>query len=128
MIIDRVELAWAAGLFEGEGGWSQQTYTTTKGVAHYYPRANLVGSDLDVLERFQNIIGFGKLSPKQINLGKKPMWVWQTSSVEQTQALYAMLWPWLGKRRRSRIREIVLCSRLGQKVAVAPYKKASVSA
>lgn len=129
MIIDREQLAWAGGLFEGEGGWSQQVYTTTKGINRYYPRANLVSSDLDILEKFQTTVGFGKISPKRTNIGTKCMWVWQTSSVEQTVALCAMLWEWLGSRRRSRIREIILCSRVGQKVTVAPYKtKASVSA
>lgn len=120
MTTDHIQLAWAAGLFEGEGNFSQYEYKGVNG-SIYYPRAALVSSDKDILERFQEIVGLGNITSKKKNLGKKDMWVWQTGSVEKTQALYAMLWKWLGERRKDRIREIVLCSRQGIKVSVAPY-------
>jgi len=93
-------LAWAAGLFEGEGSWSLRHQA--------YPSARLAMTDEDVVRRFAatlELLGGRVHGPYRGT--NKPYWVWQLSGFERVQALYAMLWPWLGNRRRSRGAEVV---------------------
>jgi hypothetical protein len=98
----RENLAWAGGLFEGEG-----CISCTKGNLI----ALTVGStDEDVLRRFAEIIGIGSVrgpcAPKS-NLGKKPYWVWQANGFAKGQAVIAALWPFLGERRKARASELI---------------------
>lgn len=99
MILNKMELAWAAGLFEGEGS----IYTTgNKGIT-----IALASSDLDVVTRFANILNFpiklrltkGKVS-NITGLPYKDMYEWRTSRFEFCQAAIALLWIWLGVRRK----------------------------
>jgi hypothetical protein len=48
-------VAWAAGVFEGEGS------ITLGGNSDWDVQANLGMTDRDVMERFQNIVGFAGL-------------------------------------------------------------------
>jgi hypothetical protein len=97
------EIAWAAGLFEGEGSLG------------YYSKkcsATLVTTDRDVLERFAAVVGLGKIEksprmPRPSNFAKKPQWVWKAVSFEDVQAIVAAFWPWLGERRRQRVAEVL---------------------
>ena len=54
MEISREKLAWAAGLFEGEGCF----YINEKGK---YVNATVTSTDKDVLDAFLQVIGFGKI-------------------------------------------------------------------
>jgi hypothetical protein len=100
------DLAWAAGLFEGEG-----CFTLNKGsTGRVTPRASVTSTDLDVLERFQQTIGFGLLRAKRhkdMPSRYKDKWEWAASGHELVQALMAMLWPGLSKRRRERAVEVL---------------------
>jgi hypothetical protein len=49
------DIAWAAGMFEGEG--SMGVY------GHNAPRLTVTMKDLGVLKRFQKIVGVGTLLP-----------------------------------------------------------------
>jgi hypothetical protein len=69
--------------------------------------AQLGSTDLDVLEKFASIVGVGHLTGPYAHKGRKTSWTWQTGKFEHVQALVAMLWPWLGRRRRVRAREII---------------------
>src|SRR3990167_9215425 len=111
MNINREGLAWAAGLFEGEGYFSipkanGRVASITTGINGF--------TDLDVLQRFMTIAQMGRilgpynrLSPTT-GLPQKPSYQWLVCSFEEVQALVAMLWPWLGARRRGRAKECLL--------------------
>jgi hypothetical protein len=104
----REELAYAAGLYEGEGTVcaSYGTFLTKSGERR--PRQSpgfqlKIGmTDLEPLERFQEAVGFGTIygpyEKKQI--GWKPYYHYSVDSFEKTQAAIAMLWSWLSPRRR----------------------------
>ena len=97
------DLAWAAGLFEGEGTVSY----------HGSPYVCMTTTDLDVLERFHAVMSFGTLvGPYEASYpGKtKPYWRWQAYGLEKTQATIAYFWPYLGQRRRERYKEILAVS------------------
>ena len=103
MIINREQLAWAAGIFEGEGCFN------------FYPsngsrmmQATLVSTDKDVIEAFQSVIGWGTIYEREPQKeGWKRQWRWHVSTFEEVQALVALLWPWLKSRRQSKCKEML---------------------
>ncbi len=101
--IDREELAYAGGLFEGEG------YFTLRAGSHTMRSAAGVNmTDPEPLERLMAAVSMGTiLGPRDMGTGRKPMYVWAVHTRERVQALVAMLWPWLGPRRRARAREVL---------------------
>ena len=120
-VIDREKLAWAAGLFEGEGCIARQANREKKARGNYrvyvHPHMAIMMLDRDRIEQFHEIIGKDLGHFYQVNrkdrVGKPPFWSWQTSKHEDVQAVVAMLWHWLGPRRRARYIEIVTEQRRG---------------
>lgn len=98
------DVAWAAGLFEGEG-----CFSTTKHSSGVYPRASLKTTDLDVLERFHKIVGVGTIvrdNRRVGSLGNKTLYTWRVQNIEGFKVAANMLRPYLGKRRLARLNEI----------------------
>jgi hypothetical protein len=91
-----IEIAWAAGLFEGEGCISK----TNKGAV----RLDLAmkARDLDVLRHFKRVLKSGKLYGPY----KNGMVHWLAFGRESSVAVLMDLWPFLGKRRRQRAIEL----------------------
>ena len=134
MNISREDLAWAAGLFEGEGCILNRFHND---------RVLAVGAristytDLDVLQRFKDIIGFGKITGPYQRYGPdgspyKTSWSWKADSFEEAQATIALLWPWLGKRRREKAKECLALFhkrdlRSGKGISRRPILKEHVS-
>ena len=94
------EIAWAAGLFEGEGCFSLQRRSTNPGSCNL--RAALRMVDEDVVRAFAEIIGVGRVSGPS----SKQMWEWKASG-EEAEQTYALLGPWLHSRRRARYVELL---------------------
>jgi hypothetical protein len=91
----QVDVAWAAGVFEGEGCISFTTYKDKK-----YPRLSVGMTDKDIVERFVAIVGFGSVSgPKQQKPHWKPRYDWQVCNRTEVQRILSMFLPWLGNRR-----------------------------
>ncbi len=86
------EIAWAAGLFEGEGCFSSTCEKT--------PRASMASTDLDVLERFAKIVGCGSIKPthRKQKAHHKSSWQWYSLNGEFDR-VYGMLRKWLSPRR-----------------------------
>lgn len=97
----REELAWCGGLFEGEG-------TITGTATAHAPFARVSMSDRDDIERFAACFSFGGVSRIDgAKPGYKAMWTWSTGGFPHVQALVAMLWPWLGVRRKAKAKEVL---------------------
>jgi hypothetical protein len=96
-----VDLAWAAGLFEGEGCLFDRAKTSGA--------AKIQMTDLDVLERFARIIGFGRVLSDTEPRGarRKIMHYWQVQNTADTIKLIELLGPWFGERRRKRADELL---------------------
>jgi hypothetical protein len=108
------DVAWAAGLFEGEGSVIMTSARVGK-----TPKLALSMTDEDVVRRFYQKVGLGHVNGPYIRTdGTKPQWAWNVTSFEKVQALIAQWWPWLGSRRRARATEVLLAARL------APIKAA----
>lgn len=99
------EIAWAAGLFEGEGTWLLRK---GKGA---HPQIALQMCDRDVVERFARIVGVGREIRVERRSLRNPahsdMWRWELTNVRDARHLIEMLVPYLGERRRAKAEEIM---------------------
>lgn len=122
MVVSRIEMAstedmaWAAGLFEGEGCIVARTRrgpTKKDGTGERRPfvlmELMLVMTDRDVVERFNRVLGVGNTNPrrrtKSTQTHWKDQWVWRAGGTGAL-ALYEQLRPYLGERRRRRGDEV----------------------
>lgn len=105
-------VAWAAGLFEGEGCFTQHRSSPQRrdGVKPVSAVATLVMTDEDVVRRFHSVVGVGVVRPERRSLKNrrwKDVWVWQGAGFENTQHIVTLFWPWLGSRRRARAAQVL---------------------
>jgi hypothetical protein len=100
------EIAWAAGLFEGEGSWN--AYYRNGPRSKMNVSARLAMSDEDVVKRFAAVVGFGTMRARSVSMAHyKPMTEWYTQRRANVRALIVMFMPYLGDRRRVRAQEIL---------------------
>ena len=96
----RTEIAWAAGLYEGEGS----VVLTEWGL-----KLQIRMTDEDVLEHLRTILGGNLNGPYQYNVEgrppRKPFWIWSLGGPE-VDRVCRLLEPWLGKRRRGRMEQL----------------------
>ena len=90
----RENLAWAAGLFEGEGSIIRRRKKETNLV--------LATTDFDVLSKFCSILGHGRIYGPYTRPNTKPIWRWSCSGSKNCIAILAALWTFLGVRRKER--------------------------
>lgn len=98
----REEIAWAAGLFEGEGCISQ-------GRGILVLRLN--STDEETPLRFCRIVQGGTVygpyrNTQRDGYARKPFWVWVGESVDALETL-RLIFPWLSARRRARAQELI---------------------
>lgn len=93
-----LEIAWAAGLFEGEGWLS--SYQREYG-AKIQPQIGLASTDRDVVERFHRVVGCGAISTQKPGTGgHKPCHAWRVYEAEQVRRVIALFMSYFGERRR----------------------------
>jgi hypothetical protein len=102
------EVAWAAGLFEGEGSIYIQRKKTTNGSTWEYAHLKLGMTDEDVVQRFRDIVGVGSVSPARLRPPRKPMYYWACNGRSNFRLVAEMLRPWLGERRLAKLAEVEL--------------------
>lgn len=94
-----LDVAWAAGLFEGEGCWN--AYVREGGKIQMQARLGM--TDRDVVERFAQVVQCGaiheRLSREQHH---KPMYEWYVYEAEKVRDLIALFLPFMGERRRAK--------------------------
>lgn len=112
------EVAWAAGLFEGEGAiWITKRDSLL--------RIRLSSTDLDVLQRFHAAVGVGYiLGPYKPNGSKTPegrklIYNWETNRLPEIAEVLDAFRPFLGERRKARMDEVFALYR------AAPIKRHS---
>src|SRR6266508_3156220 len=94
--MDRHELAWAAGFFDGEG-WANRA---RRGV-----QSRINQSDNDgvphVLVRFRRVVGCGRIHGPVREDGHQDLYYWDATSRGDVQAVAKAIWPWLGDVKRA---------------------------
>jgi hypothetical protein len=63
-------------------------------------------TDLDVLERFQRVVGVGKIGKAEAVPGRKPIWQWYVYRRADIVALLDRMEPQLGARRLEQAAEL----------------------
>lgn len=99
------DIAWAAGLFEGEG-----SITCRKGSDGEIIQMvmSLTMVDEDVVERFCEVVGCGTVAQYFYGPNKdKIKYQWYTGKSDTVVRLFSELQPYLGKRRTNRGLEII---------------------
>jgi len=98
VIIDREELAWAAGFFDGEGSVGLYKHNKAR---YKYLRLSVGQTDKEVISRFnRSIDNLGTINKRKHIPNRKPFWVVSVSGFENTQAIITMLWSWLSRPKR----------------------------
>jgi hypothetical protein len=119
------ELAWAAGLFEGEGCLSFVGRRGPHGRRNV--RASLSMADADVVWRFASIMGTGSVYA-QPRPGRD-LTTWTTTCLADFELLVERLSPYFGERRRARVVELVRVMNLppGNPGRRGPRRKLSIA-
>ena len=95
-------IAWAAGLFEGEGCFSTTGRPGVRG--RRSARAMLGMKDRATVERFRDVLGFGRIYKQRRE--SHVLWMWQTTNNGDFERAVRLLSPWLSERRLQRIKEL----------------------
>jgi hypothetical protein len=104
------EIAWAAGLFEGEGCVYISKRLTVGKLERATVSLVVSSTDLDVLERFFAVVNCGKILHESGSWsGKQPHWKdtyeWRTAKRDEVKELLYQFLPWLGSRRTEKAEE-----------------------
>ena len=94
--MDRHELAWAAGFFDGEG-WANRSGRSVQ------TRINQASLDdmPTVLLRFQRVVGVGRLKGPHREKGKQDLYWWEATSRSDIARVADLIGPWLCPVKRS---------------------------
>ena len=87
------DIAWAAGLFEGEGCISDSGVNTVA--------LHLGMSDRDIVDRFHGIVKVGSVTTTTAGR-KRPLYYWSVANSTDVIAVLDMLQPYFGVRRTER--------------------------
>ena len=88
----RIDLAWAAGLFDGEGSTSTLKAQRDK---YTYLRMSVSQKDRRVLDKFQVIVGAGKVYGN-----KRGMHSWDCFRKDDVLKVLKKLWPYISEQKR----------------------------
>lgn len=110
-VVNREELAWAAGFFDGEGTAVLANVNSTR--ERDYPTPSLAVTQHfspELVERFQRaVLGLGKVYGPHMSKGTAwhPRWMWQCRRPHEVLAVAPLLWPWLGSTKRQQIATVI---------------------
>lgn len=101
MIDDPIQLAWAAGFFEGEGN----IYVPPPRTAGHGLRLTVYqscdGGEPPELQRFARVVGCGKITPRPASPlpceSQKQRWMWRVQRRESAERVLAALAPFMTK-------------------------------
>jgi hypothetical protein len=109
--ISQIELAWAAGLFDGEGSvsWHWEGKRRKTGLRGHYPKLYVGNTDRRLLDRFFTAVGLGKVRGPYGRFGRegqeiKPMYHW-TATHKQGREAAILLRPYLSPAKLEKVNE-----------------------
>lgn len=121
------EVAWFAGLFEGEG-----TLSRCRPLSNSAWRMSMRMTDEDIIERVHKVWGGQMYSegirghdPKMKNV--KPSWLWQLGSQSAINEVVRTIYPFMGIRRRAKMDEFLVYFDSGCWTKSAAAKRRSAS-
>jgi hypothetical protein len=108
--VPRAELlAWAGGLYDGEGSASLTPHRTHQG--HFSPEVALTQSGTSsprVLERFREIVRRGRIYGPYAQEGARvPVFRWKAAAHDDVEYSLYVLAPWMGSVKREQARRVL---------------------
>jgi hypothetical protein len=117
--MDREALAYAAGLFDGEGTIWTRGRSPGLGLRLFVQQ-----NHPDVLERFRAAVGLGRVVGPYTRKGvHKPFWQYEITDWRGVQAVVAMLWIFLGVVKREQIVRVFRQYREGRTRPIGPKSR-----
>lgn len=99
------EIAWLAGLFEGEGSISRKR-KPAKGCTRTPWVLQMQMTDEDIVRRAHAVAGAGNVTgPYMPKRARKETWTWSVTKRSEVYFVLCMLYPWFGHRRKAKARE-----------------------
>ena len=111
--MSEVEVAWVAGLLEGEGSFGLRAYHGTSNGNRGGVRSLGIScgmTDEDTILKLHNIVGIGNFNPeRRVKRSEthKPMYIWQVNKRADCVALMETIRPHMSMRRRAKIDELL---------------------
>ena len=111
--MNREELAWAAGFFDGEGCayLALLNYESIYAGHRTYAKPTLTAAQVDrrVLDRFQRALGMGRVTGPTPGRGpnERPKWRYELVSWREVQAAIAILWAFLSPVKREQCADML---------------------
>lgn len=105
MDIDHTDLAWLAGLLEGEGSFMMGR-NTVGGKVYFYPKIVVTMTDKDIIDRVSDLFGVTTYKLPDASYMKKQQWRSQVSGYKAAVLMEALI-PFMGFRRTEKIKEIL---------------------
>lgn len=99
--MDEHELAWAAGFFDGDG-WAALVRDRRRRRGQPHAQINQAGPDgvPEVLVRFRDAVGVGRVAGPKIEKGRQDLYWWVASSRGEMTRVGALIGPWLSSEKR----------------------------
>jgi hypothetical protein len=107
-VISENELAWAAGLYDGEGSASMYMPRRRKTARRQMQvsQAGVVGSPPEVLVRFRAAVGEGNVTGPY----RGYLFYWKTTRKDAIDEIAVSLWPYLSAEKRSQFETMTLAA------------------
>ena len=100
---------WLAGLYEGEGCLSAYYHPERASTKTRRTWAVAIGmTDRDVVEKVKKVFGAGNVRVQNRKAPRKTFYLWRITKRSEVYYFLAMIYPWLGKRRRALARTALL--------------------
>jgi len=93
-------VAWAAGLFEGEGCIHLSLSSRPRG--YLRPRLLLTTTDRDIVYRFFAVVRCGYVKGPFTRPGNKPFWTWRCAKADDVRRILIQFGEFLGERRSAK--------------------------
>ena len=119
MVPRDIEVAWAAGFFDGEGTVSVGTDPRTgrySAINMEIPQSSAAGLP-DVLVRFHRIVGVGNVTgphEPRSPWSRLPQYRWRSGALDDVEHVAALLWTRLGPTKRKQLDTSIRLRRAGK--------------
>ena len=102
-----IDIAWAAGLFEGEGNIYRNDRTRAVGSGSIFIMSVKM-KDEDIVKRFHSVVKVGRVKARKIKQPYNyPFWEWTLTKTNDILDLCQKLLLFMGKRRTKQIRTAI---------------------
>lgn len=103
MNITSEEIAWVAGILEGEGCFDYQQSNPEK----RWPQVRVEMTDKDIILRVQEITGGNVRFVKRYKPHHQDTWLLHIRTAKLVQPLLESIYPFMGQRRQSKIKAMI---------------------